>query len=47
VNVWTPKTLSKEEVALLEKLRSSENFSPNPGKSDKGFFEKMREMFNQ
>jgi len=47
VNVWTPKTLSKEEVAILEKLRSSENFSPSPGKSEKGFFEKMKEMFSQ
>lgn len=46
VNVWTPKTLSKEEVAILEKLRSSDNFSPNPGKSEKGFFEKMKEMFS-
>lgn len=47
VNVWTPKTLSKEEVTVLEKLRSSENFSPSPGKSEKGFFEKMKEMFSQ
>lgn len=47
VNVWTPRSLSKEETAILEKLRSSANFSPSPGKSDKGFFDKMREMFNQ
>ena len=46
VNVWTPKTLNKEEVALMEKIRSSENFSPNPGKSERGFFEKMKEMFS-
>jgi molecular chaperone DnaJ len=46
VNIWTPKTLTKEEVALMEKLKASPNFSPNPGKSDKGFFEKMKEMFS-
>ena len=46
VNVWTPKTLSKEEVAMMEKLRSSENFSPAPGKSERNFFEKMKEMFS-
>ena len=46
INVWTPKTLSREESELLEKLRKSPNFSPSPGKSDKGFFDKMREMFN-
>jgi molecular chaperone DnaJ len=45
VNVWTPKTLSRDEQALLEKLRSAENFAPKPGKNEKGFFEKMREYF--
>lgn len=46
VNVWTPKALSNDEKAILEKLRTSTNFSPNPGKSEKGFFEKMKEMFS-
>jgi molecular chaperone DnaJ len=46
VNVWTPKTLTKDEVELLEKMRTSPNFSPSPGKSEKGFFEKMKEMFS-
>jgi len=45
VNVWTPQTLSKEERAILEKLQHSPNFKPNPGKKDKNFFERMREMF--
>lgn len=45
VNVWTPKQLSSEEKATLESLRENENFSPKPGKSDKGFFEKVREFF--
>jgi molecular chaperone DnaJ len=45
VNVWTPQQLSKEEKELVESLRESENFKPNPGKHDKGFFEKMKEFF--
>ena len=45
VNVWTPKTLSKEEKATLESLRGSKNFEPNPGKGDKSFFENMKEFF--
>jgi molecular chaperone DnaJ len=45
VNVWTPKHLTKEEKAILEKLQQAENFKPNPGKGDKGFFERMKEYF--
>jgi molecular chaperone DnaJ len=45
VNVWTPQSLNKQEREVLEKLRESKNFSPNPGKKDKGFFERMREYF--
>ena len=44
VNVWTPKSLSSEEKAMLEKLKNSPNFEPTPGVTDKGFFEKMKEM---
>lgn len=46
VNVWTPKKLSDEEKALLEKLRKMPNFNPEPGKQEKGFFQRMKEMFN-
>lgn len=45
VNVWTPQALNKEEKELMEKMKDSENFKPNPGKNDKGFFEKMKEFF--
>ena len=45
VNVWTPKKLSSEERSMLEKLRDSDNFKPQPGKSEKSFFEKMRDIF--
>ena len=46
VNVWTPKKLSSDEKKVLEKLSESPNFKPNPGKSDKGFFEKVKEFFH-
>ncbi len=46
VSVWTPKKLSAEDKAILEKMRGLENFKPHPGKSDKGFFEKMKDYFN-
>lgn len=45
INIWTPKALSSEERSLLEKLRESPNFKPQPGKHDKSFFEKMKEYF--
>ncbi|WP_316765328.1 molecular chaperone DnaJ [Pedobacter frigiditerrae] len=45
VNIWTPKTLSSEEREILEKLRESPNFKPQPNKNDKSFFDKMKEYF--
>jgi molecular chaperone DnaJ len=45
VNVWTPKQLSKEERNILEGLKNSDNFRPDPSKGEKSFFEKMREFF--
>lgn len=46
VNVWTPQNLNAEEKAALEKISESPNFQPQPEKSDKSFFDKVREMFN-
>jgi molecular chaperone DnaJ len=46
VNLWTPKNLTKEETALLEKMRDMENFKPKLEKGDKGFFERMKEYFS-
>jgi len=45
VNVWTPQNISTEEKNMLEKMNGSQNFQPKPEKSDKSFFDKMREMF--
>lgn len=46
VNVWTPKKLSKEQRQFFENMQQDENFVPNPQKSDKSFFEKVKEMFS-
>lgn len=46
VNVWTPQTLTAEEKTMLEKMQQSGNFKPNPEKSDKGFFEKVKDIFS-
>jgi molecular chaperone DnaJ len=46
VDVWVPKTYSKEEKKMLETLQKSENFKPRPTAKDKSFFEKMKNMFN-
>lgn len=46
VNVWTPKQLSTEERAMLEKMRNSPNFQPKPGKNEKNFFDKMKDFFH-
>ncbi|RYU76698.1 molecular chaperone DnaJ [Hymenobacter persicinus] len=45
LSVWTPKNVNSEERELLEKLRNAQNFTPNPGKNEKGFFEKVKEYF--
>jgi len=46
VNIWTPQQLTAEERAILEKLKTSPNFCPKPGKNDKGFFDKVRDFFH-
>jgi molecular chaperone DnaJ len=46
VNVWTPQQVSDEEKRMLEKLSESPNFKPNPNKSDKSFFERVKEAFS-
>ena len=46
VNVWTPKQLNKEQKEFFEKMKNDENFVPRPEKSDKSFFEKVKDMFS-
>ncbi|MCX8020923.1 MAG: molecular chaperone DnaJ [Chitinophagaceae bacterium] len=46
VNVWTPQQLTPEEKAMLEKLSKSPNFKPQPDKTGKSFFDRIKEMFS-
>lgn len=46
VNVWTPRTLSKEQRQFFESMVADEHFEPKPEKSDKSFFEKVKDMFS-
>lgn len=46
VNVWTPKSLSKEQKEFFEKMSNDEHFEPKPEKDDKSFFEKVKDMFS-
>ena len=46
VNVWTPKTLSKQQKEFFESMRNDEHFDPKPESTDKSFFEKVKDMFS-
>jgi molecular chaperone DnaJ len=46
INVWTPRTLNKEQRQFFEKSLTDENFIPHPEKSEKSFFEKVKDMFS-
>jgi molecular chaperone DnaJ len=45
LNVWVPRTLTKEEKKTVEQLGNSENFKPQPTADDKSLFERMRNFF--
>jgi molecular chaperone DnaJ len=47
INVWIPKNLGKDDKKIFEKFAESQAFKPNPDSSDKGFFERMRNYFEQ
>jgi molecular chaperone DnaJ len=47
INIWTPKKLSKDEQKTLEGLRNNENFQPNPDGKEKGFFQRVKDMFSE
>jgi len=45
VHVWTPQQLTKEEQEKLTLLRGSSNFTPNPSKKERSFFDRVRSFF--
>ncbi len=46
VNLWTPQELSKEQTKFFEAQLEDDHFNPNPSKSDKSFFDKVKDMFS-
>ena len=46
VNVWTPQNITHEEQEMLDQMNKSPNFKPQPGKSEKSFFDKVKEVFS-
>ncbi|TDH27871.1 molecular chaperone DnaJ [Segetibacter sp. 3557_3] len=46
VNVWTPQNVSGDEKSMLERMNASNNFKPHPDKSEKSFFDKIKEAFS-
>jgi len=46
INVWTPQVLNREQKQFFQKMKGDENFEPRPEKSDKSFFEKVKDMFS-
>ncbi len=44
VNIWTPKTVTKEEEKILEKLRLSPNFQPSATDKE-SIFDRMKNFF--
>lgn len=47
INVWIPKNLTNEEQKIFEKFSQSDNFTPAPEKSEGGFFNRMKNFFEQ
>ncbi|MFL1895977.1 molecular chaperone DnaJ [Aquimarina sp. 2-A2] len=46
VNVWTPKTINKEQREFFERMSQDDHFKPSPDSGDKSFFEKVKDMFS-
>ncbi|MEZ7875100.1 MAG: molecular chaperone DnaJ [Bacteroidales bacterium] len=46
IQIWTPKKVDKNERELLEKLKNSDNFKPNPTKDERNFFDRMKKIFS-
>ena len=46
LNVWTPQELTSEERSTLESWREAPNFQPSPDPREKGFFDRVRDMFS-
>ncbi len=46
INVWTPKNIDSKYRKMFEEMQNDASFNPNPDRSDKSFFDKVKEMFS-
>jgi len=46
INVWTPKNIDSKYRKMFEEMQNDASFQPNPDRSDKSFFDKVKEMFS-
>ena len=46
INVWTPKTLNKNQKSFFESMKDDEHFIPKPENLDKSFFDRVKDMFS-
>jgi molecular chaperone DnaJ len=46
INVWTPKDIGPKYKKVFEEMQGQGDFNPKPDRSDKSFFEKVKEMFS-
>jgi molecular chaperone DnaJ len=46
VNVWTPKTLNKQQKKIIENNHTNENNVPHPENTDTYFIEKLKDMLS-
>lgn len=45
VHVWTPQQLTKAEHEMLTSLKDAPNFAPNPSRTERSFFDRVRSLF--
>jgi len=46
INLWTPQNLTKDQISFFEQNSNADNIQPKPTKTDKSFFERVKDMFN-
>ncbi|NNE36301.1 MAG: molecular chaperone DnaJ [Rhodothermales bacterium] len=49
LNIWTPQSISNEEKQILEQLRTSQSFEPQPpekGEQRRSFFSRVKDVFS-
>lgn len=47
INVWIPRNLSKEDKKMMEKLQENPVFKPGKTDDKNGFFQKVKDFFEQ